>query len=524
MAFGGTGKMIGLEISPKWVRAIEFVPGTRPLKVLLSASAEWPGGEPVRAAHFLREFLKEKGFSAKKAVVGYLGPLIEHRIYPLPPAGPESRDALLRGKIAEEVSTPVSELRVTGEVVGKSVERGIERHEVLAVFTPEFEIRRLVFVLVEAGLSPVRVTSVPMALMGLPPDREEEDVVGYLHVEPSRAVICVAQGGKLRFAREFPVEFAAVPETSPPDIPEHNVVDLTGGDPSAFGSSPAGEGDPAERMVTELSRSLLYYRQLSRGGSIQGLYWSGLPPSPKIVARVSERLKVGIEPHPALAAAELAAGLPGDAAEIAVPVGMGIVAEDPDRVNLLPPEYLQRQKRWGTYAAVAAIAAAFLLANAGLYLGLNNAERRYRETLESTRTGANIHPSVERDFLQWMSLRRTVQEASAGKQLLGPPFTRWKGLFASLGSPVPKEMTFTALELDQREGEYHARLTGTVRGATPVEAQQRMNRYLAAAGNSGLFTDLFYDPVGIRPLEKAEAPHGGYEQEFLLRFRLMEKE
>lgn len=521
MGLGGTGKMLGLEISPKRVRAVEFVPGTRPLQVLRVASAEWPGGEPVRVAHYLREFLEEKGFTAKKAVVGYLGPLIEHRIYPLPPAGPESRDALLRGKIAEEVSTPVSELRITGEVVGKSAERGIERHEVLAVFTPEFEIRRLVFVLVEAGLSPVRVTSVPLALMGLVPDKESEDVVGFLHAEPSRAVICVAQGGKLRFAREFPAEFAA-PAAPPPDIPEHNVVDLTGGGASA--PSPAGEGDPAERMVTELSRSLLYYRQLSRGGSIQRLHWSGIPPSQRIVTRISERLKVDIEPHPALAAAELAAGLSGDAAEIAVPVGMAVVAEDPDRVNLLPPEYLQRKKRWGTVAAVAAIGAAFLLANAGLYLGLNNAERRYRGILESTRTGANIHPSVERDFLHWMALRRTVREASAGERLLGPPFMRWKDLFAALGSPVPREMTFTSLELDQGEKEYRARLAGTVRGATPVEAQRRMNRFLAAAGSSGMFRGLAYDPVGIRPLEKGESRGGGYEQEFLLRFRLAEQE
>lgn len=523
MVLGGTGKMLGLEISPKLVRAVEFVPGTRPLKVLRVASAEWPGGEPVRAAHFLREFLEETGFTAKKAVVSYLGPLIEHRIYPLPPAGPESRDALLRGKIAEEVSTPVSELRVTGEVVGKSVERGIERHEVLAVFTPEFEIRRLVFVLVEAGLSPLRVTSVPMALMGLAPDLESDDVVGYLHVEPSRAVICVAQGGKLRFAREFPAEFTAV-EGPAPEVPEHNVRELPGGAETVDGPFPSAEGDPAERMVTELSRSLLYYRQLSRGGSIQRLYWSGIPPSPRIVTRVSERLKVDIEPHPALAATELPEGFPGDAAEIAVPVGMGIAAEDADRVNLLPPEYLQRKKRWGTYAAVGAIAAAFLLANTGLYLGLNNAGNRYREVLENTRTGTNIHPEMERDFLQWMALRQTVQEVSAGEQLLSPPFTQWKPLFAALGSPVPKEMTFTSLELEHREKEYHARLHGIVRGTTPVEAQRRMNRFLAAAEQSGMFEGLAYDPVGIRPLGKSESRGEGYEQEFLLRFRLAEKE
>jgi Tfp pilus assembly PilM family ATPase len=523
MALGGIGKMLGLEISPRLVRAVEFVPGTRPLKILRVTSAEWPGGEPVRSAHFLREFLEENGLSAKKAVVSYLGPLIEHRIYLLPPTGPESRDALLRGKIAEEVSTPVSELRVTGEVVGKSMERGIERHEVLAVYTPEFEIRRLVFVLVEAGLSPVRVTSVPLALMGLVPDKESDDVVGFLHAEPSRAVICVAQRGRLRFAREFPAEFGVV-EGLAPEIPEYHVLELPEtGDPAAA-SQPPGAEDSAERMVTELSRSLLYYRQLSRGGSIQRLYWSGIPPSPKIITRVSERLKVDIEPHPALAAAELAPGIPGDAAEIAVSVGMGIDAEDPDRVNLLPPEYLQRQKRWGTYAAVAAIAAAFLIANAGLYLGLNSAATRYREVLENTRTGANIRPEVERDFLHWMSLRETVREAAAGEQLLSPPFTHWKLLFAALGSPVPKEMTFTALELDHREKAYHARLTGTIRGSTPVAAQRRMNRFLAAAGSSGMFTDLSYDPVGIHPLEKSEPGRGGYEQEFLLQFRLTEKE
>ncbi|GAB4372744.1 MAG: hypothetical protein Kow00128_21740 [Deltaproteobacteria bacterium] len=521
MGLGGTGRMLALEISPKLVRVVEFAPGTRPLKIHRVAWTEWPGGEPVRVGHHLREFLEAKGFSAKKAVVSYLGPQIEHRIYPLPPAGPEARDALLRGKIAEEVSTPVSELRVTGEVVGKTVERGIERHEVLAVFTPEFEIRRLVFVLVEAGLSPVRVTSVPMALMGLVPEPGDEEVVGFLHACPSRAVICVAQGGKLRFAREFPVEFPA-PPPPPAEIPEYHVVDLPGSGESGHDSPPSGAEEPVERMVTELSRSLLYYRQLSRGGSIQRLYWSGVPPPPRIVARIAERLKVGVEPHPALGLAALAEGIPGDAAEIAVPVGMGIAADDPDRVNLLPAEYLQRRKRWGTYAAVAAIAVAFLLANAGLYLGLNSAERRYREVLESTQSGANIHPAVERDFLHWMSLRRTVQEAVAGERLFGPPFTRWKALFAALGAPVPREMTFTSLELNQEAREYRARLAGTVRGGSPVEAQRRMNRFLAAATRSGMFAELEYDPVAIRPLGKEESPAGGTEQEFLLRFRLAE--
>jgi len=136
------GKMLALEISPKVVRAMEYVPGTSPLEVTLSAATDWPGGEPVRVGRFLREFLSSRGFTARRAVVSYFGPLIEHRIYVLPPTTGETRDALLRGKVAEEISTPVSELKVTGEIIGKQVERGVDRHEVLAVYIPEFEIRQ----------------------------------------------------------------------------------------------------------------------------------------------------------------------------------------------------------------------------------------------------------------------------------------------------------------------------------------------------------------------------------------------
>jgi len=520
MTFGGKGRMLALEISPRVIRAAEFLPGTRPLKVQAVATADWPGGEPVRLARFLREFLEGRGFTAKKAVVSYLGPLIEHRIYTIPPASAESRDALLRGKIAGEVSTPVSELRVTGEVIGKVTEQGVDRNEVLAVFTPEFEIRRLVFLLVEAGLSPVRVTSVPLALLGIPLDSGEDEIVGLLHAEPSRAVICVSQGGKLRFAREFPVEFLSAGE-GVPEIPELNVLDPPGGDSGAAVPHLSGEDVFAERMVTELTRSLLYYRQLSRGGGIQRLHWSGIPPSPRIVTRVSERLKIAVEPHPALAAAEFSPGLPGDAAEYAVPVGLAISAEDPEKVNLLPPEYIHRKRRWGNYAAVAAIAAAFLIANAVLYMGLHNAEKRYRETLESARSGANLHPALEKDFLHWVSLRDIVREASAGEQMLGAPFTRWKDCFAALGAPVPREMAFSRLSLERQDREYRARLYGSVRGATPVEVQERMNRFLSAVEKQGILSDLRYEPIGMHPLGEKEG-RGGYEQEFLLRFRLGE--
>ena len=519
---GAKGKMLALEISPKVIRAMEYVPGTRPLEVTLAAATDWPGGEPARVGRFLREFLSNRGFTAKRAVISYFGPLIEHRIYILPPATGEDRDALLRGKVAEEISTPVSELRVTGEVIGKQVERGVERQEVLAVVIPEFEIRRLVFLLIEAGITPVRVTSVPLALSGMHPRDQADNVVGFLHADPSRAVIGVSGGGKLRFAREFPAEFREA-RSPAPAVPEYRLMDPGKGGGPETAAEQSGEEITAERVITELTRTVLYYRQLSRGGSISAIYWSGLPPSDAMKKLVAERLHLEIAPHPAVAAVRMRDGTPADPAGFGVPIGLALLCEEPDRVNLLPTEYLGRRERWKTLVAVAVIAAIFLAANAGLYLGLHNAEIRYRQVLASVAAGTNLNPSSQEEFLRWRNLRQVVREASAGEQALRTPFTRWKPFFARLGASVPGTMTFSNLGLDRDSGGFRAQLKGRVRGATLTEVQEKLNGFLMAVRKGGILSDVEYVPVDIRPVRDGEKEKG-YEQEFLVTFRLQERE
>ena len=519
---GAKGKMLALEISPKVIRAVEYVPGTSPLEVTLTAATDWPGGEPVRVGRFLREFLSSRGFTAKSAVVSYFGPLIEHRIYVLPPATGETRDALLRGKVAEEVSTPVSELRVTGEVIGKQVEKGVERQEVLAVFIPEFEIRRLVFLLIEAGITPVRVTSVPLALSVLHPRDQADNVIGFVHADPSRAVIGVSGGGKLRFAREFPADFQ--PAASPaPAVPEYKLVDLSGAEAPEAVTGQSEEEIAAERVMTELTRTFLYYRQLTRGGSISSIHWSGIPPSETMKRLIAERLRVEIAPHPAAAAVRLRDGMSADPAGFGVPIGLAILGEIPDRANLLPAEYLGRRERWKSMVAVAVIAFLFLAANAGLYLGLHNAETRYRQVLASVEEGTNLNRSTQGEFLRWRNMHRVAREASVGEQALRTPFTRWEQFFARLGVPVPPTMTFSSLVLDRDTGGFRVRLAGQIRGATLTDVQDGLNGFLAAVRKGDILSDVAYAPVDIRPLRDGEKD-AGYEQEFLVTFRLTERE
>ncbi len=507
------GKMLALEISPRGVRAVEYVPGTRPVRVTRAAAGELPGGAPVAVGRFLREFLAGKGFTAKRAVVGFLGPLIDHRVYALPPVGGESREELLRGKIAEEVSTPVAELRVSGEVVGKVVEQGVERHEVLAVFTPEFEIRRLVFILVEAGITPVRIVSVPLALAALHPAEETSSFAGFLHCDATHCVLGISDGGKLRLAREFTVEVPA--RAAAAETPDDRILGTPGESPEAKPPS-ADEEAAAERLVTELTRSLLYFRQLSRGSSISRIYWSGEPPAGAVVKLISQRLKLEIAPHPAETASAFVEGFPGGAAAFAVPVGLAASGLEAERVNLLPAEYLLRKKRRGNLAAVAVVSAAFLAANAGLYMGLRNAADRYRDVLSGLAVSTHRNIGMAEGFARWVALRKTVEDAAAGERALATPFARWRELFASLGAAAPKEMTFLSLSVDRAAEGYRGELRGKARGKDPFEAQDRINGFLAAVRRQGIASDARYLPVEVRPV--AEGP--GYEQEFLLVFRL----
>ncbi|OGP26168.1 MAG: hypothetical protein A2X91_04545 [Deltaproteobacteria bacterium GWB2_65_81] len=519
------GRMLAIEISPRVIRVVEYTPGDLPVRIHRAAVTERPGGEPAAVGQFLRGFLDREGFTAKDALVSYLGPVIDHRIFAIPPVTGKTREELLRGKIAQETATSVAELRVTGEVIGKVVEQGYERDEVMTLYVPEFEIRRLVFLLVEAGLTPVRVVSVPLALAGLHPPEAVDELCGFLHVEPSRCVISVSGAGKLRFSREFTLELPGQPPSTH-EVPDYKNIDLGGGgdDPSP---EPSGEEIYAERMVTELTRSLLYFRQISRGGSISRLYWSGDPPGETSKRLISERLKFELGAHPAAGAAAVEQGASFDAATFGVPVGMAAAAWGPERVNLLPSEYLQRKERRGSYIAVAVILAAFLLANAGLYLGLRNASMRYRDVLGGAAAVTRNAAGSQEEISRWMATRSALEEMKRGEKTLENRFTRWKALFATLGAPVPPEMRFLSAtftpslpsEAGPREGRGEVR--GIVSGGTPAEAQHRVNAFLAAVRAQPVVGEQGYTVLEVRP--RGEDGGGGYEQEFLLSFALRER-
>lgn len=515
--------MVALEFTPKVIRAIEFQPESKPVLVTRALSIERPAGEPSAVARALKEALHSAGIVAKRALVAYAGPQIEHRIYPIPPVFGESRDALLRGKVAAEVATPVGELRISGEIVGKVTEGGTERAEAMTVFTPEFEIRRLTFLLLEAGLSPARVGTIPLALAALHPKKEEATLIGFIHAEPGHCTISVsASGGKLRFAREFPLEVRKAPEPVPSasaaQMPEYGNITLPTGGGGDAAPAISFEEHAADRLVTELTRSLLYFRQLSRGGAVTKLFWSGDPPSAEAVAMIATRLKLQIATHPAMANLEARVPLPGTPESFAVPIGLALSGQFAEQVNLLPEAYIRKRKRRGLVFASTAASVIFAVAAVASFSALHLAERQYQAVIDQTDFEGSRSPTSQVDFLRWMETKKRATEAEALDVSLRSPFTRWKAMFAWIGSSSPAEVSFSTLSVTLGKDGYRGELRAVVRGKDPADAQANLNRFLSSARAKVGERGLFYAPVEVKPVAAEQGK--GVVQEFALTFLL----
>jgi hypothetical protein len=312
---------------------------------------------------------------------------------------------------------------------------------------------------------------------------------------------------------------AAAPAPTPEGVPDYGTVDLSeGAGPGAAAPAPAASADDAERLITELTRSLLYFRQVSRGSSISKLFWSGEAPSEEAKALIQQRLKLEISEHPSEKVAIWPRKEAGHPSDFAVALGLAKAGQVPGQANLLPAEYQRRRQRRSRIVASAVAWAAFIVVTVGIFGGLQNAQNRYREVVQESEALTSSRSGAQADFVKWTELRKQAEGAYAADRSLRTKFTRWRALLAWLGASTPREMTFTEITVDQGPSGYLGELRGQVRGKDPSEVQERLNGFLGTVSTRSLGQGVLYAPVEVRPMTVDEGK--GVVQEFRLTFTL----
>ncbi len=504
-----------MEVSQKRIEILEYFPGTSPLKITNYVNAESPGGEPSEVARFIKDLMEEKGITAKKAKVIFTAPAIEHRVITLPHVSKEERQLLVNRKLEEELRIPLSELAVSSKAVGNKAERGKDKDEVLVVSTPQFEVKRLLFTLIEAEIEPVEVTSLPIACSLFHPLPEKDDYIAHLSLSKEKSFVTISENRFPRFSREIHVAF--------PDEPvQSNVVNFQMVEVEEKRDTVSG---PVQRIVTELTRSFLYFKQLSRGGTVKRVYFLGEKAERPLGDQIEEKIAVEcVWPENTLTEKVDFVGCEEEGRKVfslnhaAHLVLLALEEEDKDKINLLPPEYVGRKKKMVDLALLAAVTTAFFLINAFLIIGILSAKNHYKSVISEIK-GQYAHLDQNRNYA--MKIYRLKEKARISEEILEDvrhPFTSWEDYFGIMSQGTPGGVTYRDMTFVKGEDSYQVSLKGTVAAMYPEQVQTVFNSFFAACAKNPFIKKLKYSPVSIYPVENYRHK---YEEQFLLNMNLI---
>jgi hypothetical protein len=389
---------------------------------------------------------------------------------------------------------------VANTVIGDTVDKGVEKDEVLVVSTPSFEVKRALYIVIEAGWEPVLMTTFPVACANLHPSTESDNFVSFVNLSEGKSFVTVSRDGRPKFSREFFLEFghSAAPEQSMDyqnigEVEEEqlqNVID--------------------ERIVTELSRSFLYFKQFSRGETIRKAYLMGEHCGEALAKTVEDRFVIDVEPPEKLLAGQF--DLQGDALPKAGEfdislfthlIGMAMKTSRKEEINLLPQEYVERKKRFLKRSFFYGAAAMYVLANLVLILDIE----QLAPVIYKNRDYAN----------RVYDLKRRAEESEAILRELDHPFKRWVECFGFISQVTPGTITYDELNILKGSDGYLWTLSGRTMGANPEKVQLEFNAFYSSLNKNPFLGKARYIPKKVYPVDGYRHK---YEEKFVLELNM----
>ena len=238
--------IIGIEYTKEAIRIVE-VDYARRLKILNFAIIENASVPADRRAEQLQHMLKTRGFEAKQAVVAFNGAGIEHRMLTLPPlSGREMQFVMARE--ARKLTGSADSLW-SYDVGAPKEEIGIKKSQVLLVTSAPENVKAVQNALADTKLKIIQITTVTESLLNL---------LNNIGIWKKDAVKCVIHfSGNLvsmLFARDHAI--------------------LASRDVS-FDYGALSQEEQVSRLITEIKRSILFFRQSSAQAGFEEFLFSG---------------------------------------------------------------------------------------------------------------------------------------------------------------------------------------------------------------------------------------------------------
>ncbi len=260
-----SNRVLGIEYADDRIKVVEVSFGRR-LKIYNFAVIDNRNVDPARRAQQFSHTLQVRGFEAKDAVIAASGGHIEHRLLTLPPLSARELHFVMQREARKIAPTGGNEALWSYDIVKTKEELGIKKNQILLVTADKSVGANAQSFAAQTRLKLQQLTTVPESLLSLHRQSgawKKDSVRTLVHFNGNLLQIIFTQDGVLLLSREI-----------------------------RFDSSLAMD-EQINRLVNELRRSLLYFRQNFPQSQIGDVVLSGDNDSLGTLAtRASEELGV----------------------------------------------------------------------------------------------------------------------------------------------------------------------------------------------------------------------------------------
>jgi Tfp pilus assembly PilM family ATPase len=238
--------ILGIEYSKDGIKVVE-VTYARRMKVLNFALIESGAVAQERKQEQLLHTLQTRGFEAKQAIVAYSGPNVEHKLLQLPPLSGREMEFVMAREARKAMAS--KNMLWTYEALESKEEVGIPKSQVLLVTADADGIKGVQDLFAPAKFKVVQITTVAESLVRLLGNTgvwKKDAVKCVVHLTGNRGHILFVREGILLLSRDIQFEYGDL-----------SSEELTG------------------RLITELKRSSLFFRQNFPQANIDEMLFSG---------------------------------------------------------------------------------------------------------------------------------------------------------------------------------------------------------------------------------------------------------
>lgn len=238
--------ILGIEYSKDAIKVVE-VSYARRMKVLNFALIESGAIPQERRQEQLLHTLQTRGFEARQAIVAFSGPNIEHKLLQLPPLSGREMEFVMAREARKAMAS--KNMVWTYQALESKEEVGIPKSQVLLVTADADGIKGVQELFSPAKFKIVQITTVAESLVRLLSNTgvwKKDAVKCVVHLTGNRGHILFVREGILLLSRDIQFEYGDVSNE-----------ELTG------------------RLVTELKRSSLFFRQNFPQANIDEMLFSG---------------------------------------------------------------------------------------------------------------------------------------------------------------------------------------------------------------------------------------------------------